>query len=265
VSYGGVIRKVRALLIPQLVLSLSIIVLNGGLWLADGNSITTFDFVSCFIYWFLPVLFSCSVVFMIISTIADINKRITQIIVLIVVALSIVLSFRISVIPVLYWIRIIPTAFLFYFGGYLLKNRVLYNEGEHTSKMGLIVLFLTVALYVVSQLNAPIKMYKNEYGVYSLFLITSSIGITIVLSVCRIIQRSSLLIEMGKISIAIYVWNFLVIGIISRLTNYLMMYIGYGDKGTMTGITFGLSVISIYMIAKSTYARIPSLYGIRKK
>lgn len=262
--WGGVIHKVRLLLIPQLVLSITVLILNGGLWLADGNSITTFDFVSCFIYWFLPVLFSCAILFMVVSSLVDVNKRITQIIILVAVALSIMLSFRISVPQVLYWVRIIPTAFLFYLSGYLLKDRVLNYRGEHTSKLGLMILSLTAILYVLSQVNAPIKMYKNEYGIYSLFLITSSIGIFIVLSVCRILWSSRLLIEMGKISIAIYVWNFFVIGFFSRLTNYCMIYIGYGDKGIMTGITFLFSVISIYIIAKATYTRLPFMYGIQK-
>ena len=262
---GGVIRKARVLLIPQLVLSLSIVVLNGGLWLADGNSIKNFDFISCFIYWFLPVLFSCTVLFMLISTIADINKRITQITLLFVVALSIVLSFRMTVIPVLYWVRIIPTAFLFYFSGYLLKDRVLNYKGEHTSMLGLMVLFLTAALYVLSQVNAPIKMYENDYGHYYLFLSTSSLGIYLVISLSRLLQKSSLLEEMGRYSIAIYVWNFLVIGFFYRLFNLVLASASWADKGIMTGFTFGFSMICLYVIAKYTYTKIPFLYGVNQK
>lgn len=263
--WGGVKHKARLLLVPHLLLSLSLVVLNGGLWLADGNSLKSFNFVSCFIYWFLPVIFSCSVLFMVISMIANVNKRITQIILLFFVALSIVLSFRMTVIPVLYWVRIIPTAFLFYFSGYLLKDRVLNYKGEHTSKLGLMVLFLTAALYILSQVNAPIKMYENDYGHYYLFLLTSFLGNYLVISISRLLQKSSLLEEMGRYSIAIYVWNFLVIGFFYRLFNLILASASWADKGIMTGFTFGFSMICLYVIAKYTYTKIPFLYGVKPK
>lgn len=263
--WGGVKHKARLLLIPQLVLSLSLLILNGGLWLADGNSIKDFDIVPCFFYWFLLVLFSCAVLFMVVSSITDIKKKITRVVILLTVFFCIVLSFRITNASVFYWVRIIPTAFLFYFAGYLLKDRVLGNKSEHTSKEGLIVLFFTATLFVLSQINAPIKMYENEYGYYSLFLLTSVLGIYIVISMAKLMQSAPLLEEMGRFSIAIYTWNFLIIGVVYRLTNRFMVSIEWIDKGIITGVTFGFSVILLYIVSKYTYTKLPFLYGIKQK
>lgn len=263
--WGGVKHKVRLLLIPQLILSLSLIVLNGGLWLADGNSIKNFDIVSCFFYWFLLVLFSCAVLFMIVSSITDLKRWITRVVIFLTISFCIVLSFRITIAPVLYWVRIIPTAFLFYFAGFLLKDRVLDNKSEHTSWEGLKVLFLTATLFVLSQVNAPVKMYENEYGHYSLFLLTSVFGIYIVISLAKLMQSAPLLEEMGRISIAIYTWNFLIIGVVYRLTNRLLVSIEWVDKGIITGITFGFSLLLLYIFSKFTYNRMPFLHGIKQK
>ena len=104
-------------------------------------------------------------------------------------------------------------------------------------------------------------MYDNEYGNYILFIMTSIIGIYIVIEMARLMDHSVFLEEMGKLSIAIYVWNFLVIGFFCRLTNILMIHAGIVNKGVNTAITFGIAIICLYVIAKFTYGKMPFLYG----
>lgn len=262
--WGGVKRKAHALLIPHILLSVTLVLFNGGLWIADGNKIADFNVVSNLFYWFLPVLFSCSVLFMLLSSTMNLEKNITRILIVIATVLCVYLSDKYLnslKSSVLYWIRIVPTAFLFYFMGFIVKNRLLSLKEKHTSLKGLIVLVLITSLFVLTQVNSPIMMYKNEYGNYFLFLTTSLLGVYIVMQISRLLESSALLEEMGKLSIAIYVWNFCVIGFFYRLTNVVMKYTGLEDKGIMTAITFGIAVICLYVIAKLTYEKMPFLYG----
>lgn len=266
--WGGVKRKAHVLLIPHILLSVTIVLFNGGLWLVQGNRIEDFSIVSHLFYWFLPVLFSCSVLFMLLTSMMNPEKNITRIKIVFATGLCVYLSDKyldgINS-SVLYWIRIVPTAFLFYFVGFMFKNRLLSLKEKHTSLKGLIVLVLIAALFVLTQVNSPVMMYKNEYGNYFLFLTTSFMGVYIVMQIARLLENSALLEEMGKLSIAIYVWNFFVIGFFYRLTNVVMKYTGLEDKGIMTAITFGIAVICLYVIAKLTYEKMPFMYGVRHK
>lgn len=263
---GGVKHKIQVLLLPHFVLSITLVLFNGCLWLADGNRIAGFNIISNLFYWFLPVLFSCSVLFMLLSSILNLEKTLVRLIVVTTTALCVYVSVKYLEYqnsPVFYWIRIIPTAFLFYFMGYMLKNRLLAMKEKHTSKRGLSVIVLIAALFVLTQVNSPVKMYENEYGNYLFFLMTSIIGIWVVIKLSRLLVYSVLLEEMGKLSLAIYVWNFLVIGFFYRLTNALMKYLGWEDKGILTAITFGISLSCLCVIAKFTYEKMSFMYGVR--
>ena len=72
---GRVRHKIQVLLIPHIVLAITLVLLNGGLWLADGNGIADFNVIPNLFYWFLPVLFSCSVLFMVLSSIINLEKK----------------------------------------------------------------------------------------------------------------------------------------------------------------------------------------------
>ena len=262
--WGGIKRKAHALLIPHILLSVTLILFNGGLWLADGNRIVDFNLVSNLFYWFLPVLLSCSIMFMLLSSIMNLEKNKTRIMIVVASALCVYFSNKYPYAlktPVLYWVNIIPTAFLFYFVGFMLRNRLLAMKEELTSLNELVILVSIVALFVLTQVNSPVKMYKNEYGNYFLFLTASFMGIYMVLKIARLLENSVLLEEMGKLSIAIYVWNFCVIGFFLRLTNVVMKYTGLEDKGIMTAVTFSIAVIGLYVIAKLTHEKMPFLYG----
>lgn len=175
------------------------------------------------------------------------------------IGISIKDPFHVSMTKCLYWIRIIPTAFLFYYCGFFLRDRTLVEDKSHSQAQGMLILFLLAALYVLSQVNAPVKMYENSYGNYFIFLMTSFMGIYTVLEGARLIKNSNLLREMGRCSIAIYVWNYLFIGILYRLI------MSWQDKGICTGITFGISIICLFAVAKFTYKRAPFMYGVKKK
>lgn len=265
---GGVKHKIQVLLLPHIVLSITLLLLNGGLWFADGNRIADFNVIPNLFYWFLPVLFCCSVLFMMLSSVVNLEKNLTRIIVILVTVVCVYISDKYLTAltsPMLYWIRIIPTAFLFYFLGYMSKNQLLAIKDNHTVFRGLFILVLIAILFVLTQANTPVKMYENEYGNYFLFLMTSFVGIYIVVEIARLLEGSVLLEEMGKLSIAIYVWNFFVIGFFYRLTNTLMKYVGWEDKGIMTAITFSIAIICLYVIAKITYKKMPFMYGVRHK
>lgn len=141
IELWGVKRKTHVLLLPHLVLAITLVLFNGGLWLADGNTIAEFNILPNLFYWFLPVLFSCSVMFMLLSSVVNLDKNLTRIIIVAATALCVYISdkyFNCLKPSVLYWVRIIPTAFLFYFIGYVLKNRVLAIQEKHSALNGLV-------------------------------------------------------------------------------------------------------------------------------
>lgn len=264
--FRGVLSKCERLLVPHLLLSLTIIILNGLLWVADGKSISEFDFGSCFMYWFLLVLFVCSIALMIIGVFFDLDNIVVKITIICMSICLIIVSLRVGEISRgLYWVKIVPTAFLYFVSGFFLRKRVIEMSEEKTPTVlkEILLLLLVPLLYIISQLNAPVKMYENNYGIYPLFLITSFIGIYLVLVFSKRIGNSLFLEEMGKLSIAVYVWNFLIVGLVHRVFSRALS-IWDIDNGVISAITFIVSVLVLYAMGKSTYYQLPWLYGAKK-
>lgn len=263
---GGAFSKAKRLLIPQITLSLTIIVLKGGLWLSEGKSIADFDFLSCFGFWFLPVLFICSVAFMIVSALVDLSKKGFRIMacisLLLIAALPAYLHLSSEIIPVDWFIKSSVAVFFFFCGAFY-KERALYVELEENRIQGLCMILLIAVLVILSQLNTPVKMYLNEYGSFPFFLLSSFVGIWLVLEISKKLTNTAFLNEMGRLSIAVYVWNFLIVGIMLRVVNTMMKTIEMENDGVFSALVFIFSISIIYIISKITYNKLPFLYGIK--
>ena len=258
--------KSRRLLISHVFLSLTIIVLNCVLCYFNGKGIWEFDIWECFCYWFLLVLFSCVMIFMVVSVFVDVDKNLNRIAILMVTACLVAFSLKYEF-PVqsLSWFNIIPTAFLFYTIGYFSRNYVLSSFGDkHTASREMLVVLSIPLLYIACQLNVPIKMYENRYGFYPLFLATSFLGIFVVMEISKSIKFCSFFEEMGKLSIVVYVWNFLVIGLIMRLFTRLSQAMGIMYENIVMSMIFLASLSVLYGISKITYRYFPWLYGLKK-
>lgn len=261
------LSKAKRLLIPQITLSLTIVVLKCSQWLAEGNSLKTFDFLSCFGFWFLPVLFLSSLLFLILSVIFDLNNWKMGLFILVIS--FIVAGFTAYTQPlsncgiIVDWLVKTPVAFFFYFcGNYM--NKVVLRPIQCTGpRRGLVLIALIPLLYTFSQLNGSVKMYLNDYGNVPLFFLSSFVGIFLVMTISKSLTNTSFLQEMGKLSISVYVWNFLIVGASLRVVNLALNRIGFNNSGIYTALTFFIAIFALYYISIWTYNKMPFLYGLK--
>lgn len=264
---GGAFLKAKKLLIPQITLSITIILLKGAIWLSEGNSLNDFGFLACFGFWFLPVLFLCSIYYMVVSTIVDFHKvrfqLMTMIIALTIAIIVILNDVKTNITPVDWLIKSV-VAMPFYFCGSFFKEKVLNIDAQQTIVKNIFLILLIPLVVIISQINSPVKMYENEYGSLPLFFITSAMGIILVVEFSKRLVNMPILIEFGKLSIAVYVWNFLIVGFALRIINRIMLMMGLDNDAILTTTTFCISMIILYVLSNWTYNKLPYLYGLKK-
>ena len=163
------------------------------------------------------------------------------------------------------YLRIVPVAFLFYELGNYSRDIMRPLEFNLKGKYGLLVLMLLPLLVILSQWNEPVKMYTGHYGSNMLvFLLTAIVGIILVIGMSKIVNLY-ILRELGKISIALYVWNFLVIGITKGILRILLERLGLFTDVVLAALTFVVSVVILYKLSIITLKYIPFVYGQSKK
>lgn len=264
---GGAFLKAKKLLIPQVTLSVTIIMLKGALWLAEGKSMLDFDYLACFGFWFLPVLFLCSICYMIVSAIIDLHKTPFKVLTMIIamsIGVIIILNHVASEIVPVDWLIKSTVAMPFYFGGSFFKERVLRINNQQRRADNMFLILLLPIIVILSQINTPVKMYENEYGIMPLFFLTSVLGIVLVVELSKRLVNMPVLLEFGKLSIAVYVWNFLVVGFSLRILNRILLMFGLDNRDILTAATFSVSIIILYLLSKWTYNKLPYLYGLKK-
>lgn len=264
---GGAFLKAKKLLIPQVTLSVTIILLRGSIWLSEGNNLSGFNFLACFGFWFLPVLFLCSVYHMVVSAIVDLHKtqfKVVTMIIAISIAVIILLNHVTSVIKPVDWLIKSTVAIPFYFGGSFFKERVLKVDNQQRIVSNILLILLMPIIVILSQINSPVLMYKNEYGIIPLFFLTSVLGIILVVELSKRLVNMPVLIEFGRLSIAVYVWNFLIVGFSMRVLNRIMLMVGFDNEAILTSATFSVSMIILYLLSKCTYYKLPYIYGLKK-
>lgn len=264
---GGVFLKAKKLLIPQVTLSVTIIILKGSIWISEGKSLLDFNFLACFGFWFLPVLFLCSICYMAVSAIIDLHKTLFKVVTMIIaMSLSVILILNhvdSEIIPV-DWLIKSTVAVPFYFGGSFFKERVLKVSNEQRIYDNMLLILLLPIIVILSQINTPVMMYENEYGIMPLFFLTSVLGIMLVVELSKRLVNMPVLLEFGKLSIAVYVWNFLIVGFSVRVLNRILLIFGIDNETILTAATFSVSLIILYLLSKWTYNKLPYLYGLKK-
>ena len=264
---GGVFLKAKKLLIPQVTLSVTIIVLKGSIWLSEGKSLSDFNFLACFGFWFLPVLFLCSICYMAVSAIIDLHKAQFKVVTMIIamsLSVILILDHVASEITPVDWLIKSTVALPFYFGGSFFKERVLRINNQQRTADNMFLIFLLPIIVILSQINTPVMMYENEYGIMPLFFLTSVLGIMLVVELSKRLVNMPVLLEFGKLSIAVYVWNFLIVGFSVRVLNRILLIFGIDNEAILTAATFSVSLIILYLLSKWTYNKLPYLYGLKK-
>ena len=108
-------------------------------------------------------------------------------------------------------------------------------------------------------------MYISEYGIFPLFLLSSILGIIIVVTCSKHIMGGAILQEFGKMSIAVYVWNFLIIGCSNVLLIQISKILGVDINNFKAPLIFLISMVALYCISKYSLKKYPMLYGQKKQ
>ena len=262
---GGVSNKIKKILIPQLLLALLVTILKIAPYIIKGQSLANFDWIVGLRYWFLPTLFFCSVIFMVLSCVLDMNKRLTQIIIVSISTLTIWLTlyvFDISNSFFAKYLKLVPVAFLFYQLGSIFKAQSL-SQGNSNKLAEATILLAAPILFIVSQWNTSVRMYLSDYGSFPLFLICSILGIFLVVQMTKQMKTFNILVDIGQMSIAIYVWNFIVVEFTKIFFLYVLKMAGLYTSGAHVALTFVVSIVLLYYISKLTLRYFPWLYGTK--
>ncbi len=265
--YGTIIHKAKTILLPQVLLAITIAILYMLRYILAGKSLSEFNFLYGFRWWFLPTLFACSVIHTILSCTINLENKIVQRCTLLCTLMAIYVTLSIYEIPNGAWskyLKLVPVAFLFYLLGFMFKKQALSINNIQKSWHGLILLLMSPILVCVAQLNSPVKMYISEYGIFPLFLLSSIIGITIVMMCSKHIM-GGFFHEFGKISIAVYVWNFLVIGCVNAFLLKVSKIIDVDINNYRAALNFFFSIIILYSVSKYSLRYFPMLYGQSKQ
>jgi hypothetical protein len=117
-------------------------------------------------------------------------------------------------------------------------------------------------LFVVSNLNSPVLFYENEYGNLFLFLLSTVMGIWLVLHVSKLIENSEILAYIGQNSLQIFIWNFTVILICGYIVHRVVAIVYPGiDVYSEAFITFAMVLPVILLVIKITNKIAPWMYG----
>ena len=265
--YGMIMHKAKTILLPQILLAATIYILRGVPHLLSGKSLAEFNFLYGIRYWFLPTLFACSVIHILLYSMINIEKKIVAICVILCTIGLIFVTVGMLEIPNDGWskfFKLVPVAFLFYMLGFVFKKRALSINGIQNSMHGFILLLLFPILVFVAQLNSPVMMYRSEYGIFPLFLLSSTIGIIIVIACSKRIMGGAILQEFGRMSIAVYVWNFLITGCSNVLLLKMSKMMGVDINNFMAPLVFFISIVVLYFISKYSLKLCPMLYGQKK-
>lgn len=262
---GGVKRKMLRILVPQLLLAVLVTVMKiVPMVMLRGGSIKDFNWLYGLGYWFLPTLFFCSVLYMILTCFLNLSKRINQIVLLIIATIIIWLVLYELSFPYGFftqYIKLVPVAFVFYLLGSLFKKPCLLLNDNNKRYIEYALLISIPLLYVISQWNAPVLMGMSKYGCFPLFLVTSFLGIFVVIELMKRLNEIVFISVIGKMSIAVYVWNFLIVvftkGILLRVLNLLGLY----TSGVHAALTFVVSMILLYFVSHLTLKYTPFFYG----
>lgn len=160
------------------------------------------------------------------------------------------------------YINVVPFSFFFYTLGYLFQNiYIRYKPGKYDWSA---IVYGSIIVYVISQLNQPVKMYNNQYGNLVLFLLTACVGSIVVLLLSKHIS-SEWLRYLGKNTIIIYVLQFHSILVVRKVTEMLLIDMLKCDDMYMYYLTvIGIEIFVIMIMTPMLRKLIPWAFGLKK-
>lgn len=262
-------KKSYALLIPQMSLAILrfLYLYFISYHVLHNISLDECNLIKCFFeMWFLLVLWQVYLLWELWCTIINYARsaRSIKIIMCIIVA-AVCLIIPRNVEQPMFW-NVIPYAFVFFVFGNASKKMNLIpriqSRGKNTILIGTAIAIATVSVCVISYINIPVLMYKNQYGNIFLFCFGAITGICLVLILGCIMHNVKILNYFGKNSIAVYVLHFNLVqgfrGVIVRLFPQL-------NDVSMDIMVFACSLCAIMLLMYLTLRYCPWIYGKKVK
>lgn len=230
-----VIKKLKRLLIPQITLAILSFCYNfliGNLVLHTATA-SELNIVNCFFrWWFLLVMAQVVVIWEVLVRIAGKHMLKAEIVLLFIcVVYMAVVPQGISG-PL--YIAVTPVAFGYYVAGNLLhrvKKKFESRNGNTNFVRILICIIEALLTTILSQLNAPILMYENTYGVVSVSIVTAFLGYFVLNNMAMLMGENRFLQWCGRNSIIIYVIHFCVVqgvrGVLVRIIPLPLEILGW--------------------------------------
>lgn len=210
-----VIKKLKRLLIPQITLAILSFCYNffiGNLVLHTATA-SELNIVNCFFrWWFLLVMAQVVVVWEILVRIAGKHMLKAEILLLFSCVIYMVVVPQGISGPL--YIAVTPVAFGYYVAGNLLhrikKKIELKNDNKNFVRILICITeaFLTT---VLSQLNVPVLMYENTYGIVLVSIVTAFGGYFVLNNMAILMGENLFLQWCGRNSIIIYVIHFCIV------------------------------------------------------
>lgn len=271
ITWGGhfkefAIHKLKVLMIPQLTLCGLRIVQSILDSLYSGKGLIEVQWLHW--DWFLPVLLVCSLLYTSISSLTKSNTFTLKLLMLIISGAMVVVGqwlnkheFSFFAIINSRHIAVLPMAFSFYVLGSMCKRYIPGIVGNTSVFHGLLLLVLLPVLYIIAGTNDMVLMYKNEYGKFPIFMLSCILGIYLVVNISKRLEQSRILSFVGINSIAIYVWNFIVVQITIAIANRLSAICGINSLGSIGLMAFVMSMMILYLTVVITNRYCPWIYG----
>ena len=266
--WEGVKKKAKRILIPQIAVCLLGIIQPLINFVVNKSPLDYMYTFSFFRWWFLPTLFLCSTIFMLIDYKLDMNKLVNNLFLLFMSILFIPFSIKANVYcftGTLLCLQIVPMAMFYYVLGNILCHYTIKISEERTIMKSIVFISLASMTVVLANLNSTVMMYKNEYGNIFLFLCSSISGIASCLFFSMFVNKGKLLTFIGKHSIAFYVWQFIITAFFMKITNYaLSTLLNIQNNNIVATMAFSLSLPILYAVVVYTTKEMPYLYGLNR-
>lgn len=272
IKYVG--KKARTILIPQITLGI-LVYLYDVLFqvFIKGNSYREVDFIYSFTrWWFLPVLFVVTVLFLAISRLINLKKGKNFIIVILVclVTNQIMTTFHIPKASLDYY-RSVPMALLWYsFGYYFYQHKEVYNvyyANVNQYLAGLMSILCISISIIISQINEPVTMFDNSYGNIFLFFAGCSCGIISIWNLSIHVKGNMFLQWLGRNSIIVYVWQFKLTGFWNNIVEDVMNVLSPNCQNIATvNALLGMCIclLCVIPIIIITNRICPEIYGKKR-
>ena len=199
--------------------------------------------------WFLIVMFGVTLIaYYYRKYIAD-SLIMTIIFNAFIILLTIYLQYKSITNPYLCNLNIVPMAWLFYILGSIFKKQL----SKSVTKRDEIIFVITIpVVYILAQINTPVRMYSSDYGIIYLFLVSAFSASFVIIRNSQLIN-SKMLQWAGKNSMAIYVFQFPIHMIYHDLFIVMFNHFGIQNQMLLIGfnILFSLSTTLLFVFFSS--------------